>query len=178
MRQDLEESIAILERTPRVLSVLLEGLGPQWTDRDYGPATWTAQQVVGHLIWGERTDWMPRVRHVLRFGETRPFEPFDRSGHLPLCRERTLDDLLDLFADERRASLASLRELRLSRADFERSGMHPALGRVTLAQLIATWAVHDLNHIAQVCKALAFQYAAEVGPWEAYLSILAPPNPR
>jgi hypothetical protein len=121
---------------------------------------------------------MPRARQIMTHGEDVVFEPFDRDGHVALCLEHTTSELLDLFASLRRANLSELRSMSLTASDMERRGRHPSLGPVTLAQLLATWVVHDVNHIAQVCKALAFQHYCEVGPWEAYLSILAPPAPR
>lgn len=168
----------ILARTPAVVRSLLDGVDPAWVRVPYGPGTWSAHEVVAHLIFGERTDWIPRARHILAFGSTRPFDPFDRAGHSALARDHTTPQLLDLFQRERAASLAALDELRLAPDDLAKSGRHPALGDVTLGNLLATWAVHDLNHIAQVCKAMAYQAKTSVGPWETYLSILAPPSPR
>jgi hypothetical protein len=119
----------------------------------------------------------PRRRRLDR-GESPPFEPFDRNGHAEICRKQKLPELLDLFSKLREESMAALRSLPLTPENLTRCGTHPALGTVTLAQLLATWTVHDLNHIAQICKVLSYQYKAETGPWNAYLSILAPPNPR
>ncbi len=175
---DLESSVAILKRTPRVVSMLLTGLGEEWTKANYGPNTWSPCEIVGHLIWGDRTDWIPRARHILQYGREQPFEPFDRAGHDALCQEYDLAELLDIFATERDESLRVLKSLQLTPEQFAMEGEHPALGVATLSQLLATWTVHDLNHIAQICKAMAFQYKPAVGPWEEYLSILAPPNPR
>jgi len=177
MRYTLDEAHLVLSRTPGVLRALVQGLGDAWTRENYGPGTWSAVEVVAHLIHAERTDWIPRARWVLEHGPARPFEPFDRNGHAPLMG-RSLDELLDLFERERATSLAELHRLVTSEAELDREGMHPALGRVTLRNLLATWVVHDLNHIAQMCKAMAHQYKGEVGLWEAYLSVLAPPNPR
>jgi hypothetical protein len=174
----LEGSGQILGRTPEVLQALLHGLPDDLLQTNYGPGTWSSHDVVGHLIHGERTDWMPRARQIMAHGEAVVFEPFDRNGHAALCREHTTSGLLNLFASLRQANLRELRSMSLGASDMERRGRHPSLGAVTLAQLLATWVVHDLNHIAQVCKALAFQHCREVGPWEAYLSILAPPAPR
>lgn len=173
----LDTAIPILSRMPRVLRTLLHDLPDSWTTPDYGPGTWSAREIVAHLIHGERTDWIPRARHILAHGASRPFEPFDRAGHAPLM-VHPLAELLDLFDRERLGSLDALRSMGLGAADLAREGLHPALGRVTMRNLLATWVVHDLNHLAQVCKAMAFQYRDEVGAWEAYLSVLAPPNPR
>jgi hypothetical protein len=178
MNFDLDGAQRTLARTPLVLRTLLEGLPDELVRANYGPGTWSPHEVVGHLIHGEKTDWVPRARHILQFGEAVPFEPFDRNGHAAMCREKTPAELLALFESVRAASLAELRSMSLTPADLARRGRHPELGPATLSQLLATWAVHDLNHIAQVCKGLAFQRRKEVGPWEAYLSILAPPAPR
>lgn len=169
--------IATLERTPRAARAVLDGLPDETARAPYGPGTWSAGEVVAHLIFGERTDWIPRLRIVLAHGESRPFDPFDRAGHADLFRRHTTGELLAIFERERADSLAALRALGPA-ADPDRRGRHPALGTVTLRNLLAAWAVHDLNHLAQMCKALAFQQKTDVGPWEAYLSILSPPNPR
>jgi hypothetical protein len=177
IRLNIKEVIASLDRTPRVLRVLMTGAPEVLIDQPYGPGTWTAREVVAHLIYGEQTDWMPRLERILDHGESVLFEPFDRAGHKDLLKF-SLEDLLDLFEGLRRDSLADLKEKRLTSADLRKTGRHPALGVVTVSQLLATWVVHDLNHIAQVCKAMAFQLRADVGPWEQYLSILGPPSPR
>jgi hypothetical protein len=178
MNFELDGSGQILARTPDVLRTLLDSLPEELVRTNYGPGTWSPHEVVGHLIHGERTDWMPRVRQIMTRGESVVFEPFDRNGHAGMCREQTTGELLQLFASLRQANLRDLRSMSLGASDMERRGRHPSLGPVTLGQLLATWVVHDLNHIAQICKALAFQHNREVGPWEAYLSILAPPAPR
>jgi hypothetical protein len=174
---NLDQAIATLGRTPRVLRVLMTGAPTELVDRNYGPGTWTAREVVAHLIFGEQTDWIPRLTYILEHGESSPFGSFDRAGHAHLLR-LPLDELLNSFDSHRCDSLAALRSRSLTGADLARTGRHPALGTVTVSQLLATWVVHDLNHIAQICKAMAFQLKGEVGPWEQYLSILAPPAPR
>jgi DinB superfamily len=178
MEFSLEGSGQILARSPRVIRTLLEGLPENLTHANYGPGTWSPHQVVGHLVHGELTDWMPRTRLILEQGESVTFEPFDRAGHDALCRDNTLVELLDRFTSIREANLTELRGLALTPHDLGLRGRHPALGPVTLSQLLSTWVAHDLNHIAQICKALAFQHLHDVGPWQAYLSILAPPSPR
>jgi hypothetical protein len=178
MEFTLDGTGKILARTPRVLRTMLDGLPDEIVRANYGPATWSPHEVIGHLIHGEKTDWVPRTRLIMQAGQTVAFEPFDRDGHVALCREKTTGELLDLFESLRTANLTELRSLSLKPADLERRGQHPEFGPVTLGQMLATWVAHDLNHIAQVCKAIAFQHRTQVGPWEVYLSILAPPAPR
>ncbi len=169
---DLEETIALLGRTPGVLDALLRGLPEIWTSRNEGESTWSAFDVVGHLIHGERADWIPRVKIVLQFGETRAFEPFDRQGLVQETRGKALPQLLDLFATLRSENLGELRALNLKPEDLARRGRHPSLGVVTLSQLLATWAVHDLTHLHQVSRVLAHQDREAVGPWSVYLGVL------
>lgn len=178
MEFDLNKSLEVLERTPRVVDSLTRNLSDGWTHSDYGKSTWSVHQIVGHLIWGERTDWIPRAVRIMESGESVPFEPFDRNGHAELCQHHSLHELLEMFARERKENLSQLRKWSLTTEQLARRGRHPALGVASLAQLLATWVVHDLNHVAQISKAMAFQYSSAVGPWEQYLSILAPPNPR
>jgi hypothetical protein len=170
-RAFLDETAALLERSPRVLRELLDGLPASWLEGRDMPDGWTAHDVIGHLISGELDDWIPRVEVILRDGPARPFEPFDRLAHEERDRETSLADLLVWFTELRTASLARLREL-VSDADLDRTGRHPELGEVTLRQHLSTWAVHDLDHIAQVDSALAASRDAAVGPWKAYLGIL------
>lgn len=169
----LDEAVALLERTPRVLDALLRGLPDAWLDADEGEGTWSPRIVVGHLIHGERTDWIPRARHLLAHGASVPFEPFDRFAQLRAA-PRPLPELLDEFAALRREGLAALAALRLGPADVARPGRHPALGAVTLGELLATWVVHDLTHLFQIERAMARRWTHAVGPWSAYLRILAP----
>ena len=169
---DLDEAMAVLERTPAVLRAWLSGLPPAWVEADEGPETWNAFDVVGHLIHGERTDWIPRARIVLEHGERRAFDPFDRFAQFELSKGRSLDDLLDEFAELRRQNLEILRDLDLGPRQLALAGRHPELGGATLGQLLATWAVHDLGHIAQVARVMAKRYGSEVGAWRAYLPVL------
>lgn len=155
-----------------MLIALLADLPPDWTAGNEGPDTWSPFDVVGHLIDGEQTDWMERARIILSDAPERRFKPFDRSRHLTLNKGRTLRELLDQFAELRAHNLAALRALRLSAQDFARTGEHPALGTVTLAQLLATWVVHDLGHIGQIVRVMSKQYKAAAGPWESYLPVL------
>jgi hypothetical protein len=169
---DLDEAVAVLERTPMTLDTLLRTLPERWTTATEGPDTWSPFDVIGHLVHGERADWMPRVRHLLAHGEAVPFPPFDRFAQFEASRNRSLAELLDLFTGLRRRSLEELRGLALTPADLERPGCHPAFGRVTLEQLLATWVVHDLDHLAQISRVMGRQYGEAVGPWQAYLRIV------
>jgi hypothetical protein len=169
---NLAETIALLERTPAALDALLRGLPDTWTQRNEGDGTWSPIEIVGHLIHGERTDWTPRSRVILAHGDTRPFEVFDRLGHVRESEGRTLAQLLDEFARIRAENLAELRDWNLSAEDLARKGRHPSLGPVTLWQLLATWAAHDLSHLHQLSRVMAHQYRAAVGPWSAYLGVM------
>lgn len=172
MTHDLMQTIALLERTPAALDALLRGLPAAWTTSGEGPSTWSVFDIVGHLIHGERTDWMTRVRTILDAGEARPFEPFDRLGHVRESEGQTLAALLDRFREARTENLAALRALNLQPADLDRRGRHPALGPVTLSQLLATWAAHDLTHLHQISRVMAYQYRDAVGPWHQYLGVM------
>jgi DinB superfamily len=172
MAQDLEQTTALLARTPAALDAILRDLPEAWTLRNEGENSWSAFDIVGHLIHGERTDWMPRVKMVLEFGESQTFEPFDRWGQVRESRGKSLDQLLDEFARLRAENLDELRGLNLGREDFERRGRHPALGVVSLSELLATWAIHDLTHLHQISRVMAHQYRDAVGPWSAYLGVL------
>ncbi len=172
MSFDLEHSLEVLSRTPSVLESLLDGLSDRWLDANEGPDTFTPRDVVGHLIHGEETDWVPRIRLILERGEKEPFIPFDRFGFREKIKGRDIDDLLDELKDLRSKNLDYVRRLELSPSDFDRKGQHPGLGTVTLGQLIASWVVHDLGHVRQVVRVLARQYGEAVGPWKEYLPIL------
>jgi uncharacterized damage-inducible protein DinB len=169
----LDRTIAILDRTPRVLDAQLRGLDPAWTHANYGPGTWSAYNVVGHLIIGERDDWIPRARRILEHGTARPFDPFPHDATIQPSSGSTLNALLDEFASVRAVNLKILRSMDLTPPRLALKGTHPALGEVTLAQLLATWAVHDLHHIRQVERAMAHQARALVGPWRAYINTLS-----
>ena len=172
MPHQLGNTISLLARTPAVLDALLRDLPDTWTLRNEGDHTWSAFDIVGHLIHGERTDWMPRVRTLLQFGESRPFESFDRLGHMRNSVGRSLAELLDDFSRLRSESLSELRALNLQDSDLERRGRHPVFGAVTLSQLLATWADHDLTHLHQISRVMAHQYREAVGPWIRYLGVL------
>jgi hypothetical protein len=172
MEFDLEEAMAALSRTPAALKAMLSGLPRNWTENNEGPETWSPYDVIGHLIYGERVDWIPRAKIILEHGEARPFDPFDRFAQFEESKGKTLGELLEEFAALREQNLATLREMKIGAGDFEKTGRHPALGKVTLKELLATWVTHDLDHIAQIARTMAKQYATEVGPWQAYISIL------
>jgi hypothetical protein len=169
----MEEAVAILARTPATLDALLRGLPDGWIAAHEGGGTWSPFDVVGHLIHGERTDWVPRARMILEHGEARPFEKFDRLAQFTESKGRTLASLLDEFATRRKESLRELAAMRLTDADLDRRGRHPELGTVTLRQLLATWVAHDLDHVVQISRVLARQYSDEVGPWRAYLRVIS-----
>ena len=166
------EAIAVLTRTPATLNSLLRGLPDIWLHRNEGENTWSAFDIMGHLIVGERTDWMARARIILEYGEGRPFDPFDRLAQFKEGQDKSLEQLLDEFARLRKENLAALHALNLQPEDLARRGKHPALGVVTLSQLLATWAVHDLTHLHQLSRVMAHQYRDTVGPWSAYLGVL------
>jgi hypothetical protein len=173
MRVEMSHVFEVLERTPDALRSLLGGLSDDWTLPNEGPETFSPHDVVGHLIHGEKTDWIPRVRVILEHGASKPFEPFDRFGFRAYTTGVPIDALLDEFARLRAENLEVLRGLRLTPAHLALEGQHPALGTVTLGQLIATWVVHDLNHLAQAMRVMAKQYGDEVGPWTQFLGILS-----
>jgi DinB family protein len=172
MDHNLDHTIAFLSRTPATLNALLRDLPEPWTLSNEGAKTWSAFDVVGHLIHGERTDWMPRARRILESGEARAFDPFDRFAQERDSQGKSLPQLLDEFARLRSDNLRDLRALNLQPADFTRRGRHPALGAVTLSELLATWAAHDLTHLHQITRVMAHQYRDVVGPWGAYLGVL------
>src|SRR2546429_13730 len=168
----VRDTIALLGSTAAALDALLRDLPETWTRGNEGTGTWNAFDIVGHLIHGERTNWIPRARMILESGDTRTFESFDRSGDEREIEGKSLPQLLDLFAAARSTSLEDLRALNIQPADLERRGRHPAFGVVTLSQLLATWAAHDLTHLHQISRVMAHQYRDAVGPWSAYLGVM------
>ena len=168
----LAETIAILSRTPATLNALLRGLPGPWVHCNEGKDTWSAFDILGHLICGERTDWMPRARIILEHGEARPFDPFDRFAQARESQGKSLEQLLDEFARLRSENLDALLALNLQPEDLARRGRHPALGVVTLSELLATWAVHELTHMHQLARVMAHRYGEAVGPWSTYLGVL------
>ena len=172
MEYKLTEAIEMLERTPFVVEQMLSGLSENWVINNEGPDTWSPYDVVGHLIHGEKTDWIPRMLIVLSDGGDKKFVPFDRFGQFSESKGKTLQQLITEFKEVRKQSLDTLKSKKLTDADMNKTGIHPAFGTVTLKQLLATWVVHDLAHITQIARVMAKQYSAEVGPWKAYLSVL------
>ena len=169
---NLQHTTSLLTRTPAALNALLRGLPEIWTHRNEGDGTMSALDVVGHLIHGEHTNWMPRARTLLQFGETQTFGPFDRWGHVKESQGKSLGQLLDEFARARSESLDELHTLNLQPEDLARRGRHPAFGAVTLSELLATWAAHDLTHLHQISRIMAHQYRQVIGPYSAYLGVL------
>jgi hypothetical protein len=172
MAFELASARQVLQRTPSALSALVRDLPEEWIRAAEGPETWCVFDVIGHLVHGERTDWIPRARMILEHGTARTFEPFDRFAQFRESEGRSLAQLLDAFAEARAESLAALDALRLTPESLARQGRHPALGVVTLAQLIATWVAHDLDHVIQVSRVMAKRYTEDVGPWREYLRVL------
>lgn len=172
MEYSLSDTIALLTRTPSALNALLRELPDRWTLRNEGEGTWSVFDVIGHLIHGERTDWIPRARVILELGEAKAFEPFDRLAQIRESEGKTLAQLLEEFARLRSENVDALEGFNLCTEDFKRRGRHPALGVVTLSQLLATWAAHDLTHLHQISRIMAHQYREAVGPWSAYLGVM------
>lgn len=173
MEFDLNHGLAVLERTPEALRALLAGLPDVWTRQNEGPETWSPREVIGHLIEGERTDWIPRARIVLAQGPSTAFEPFDRMAHQRARSAKApFEELIETFARLRAENLATLRGWQLTLAQLELTGIHPEFGSVTLKQHLSTWVAHDLGHLVQITRTMARQYRDAVGPWRAYLSAL------
>lgn len=172
MEQSLDQTIALLERTPGALDELLRGLPDSWTNANEGYGTWTALEVINHLIDCELVNWMPRLRHLLAAGESEPFKPFDRTGFKADTEPPSLAKSLSEFTRLRAGNLEDLRALGLTTDDLEKRGKHPTFGAVTASQLLATWAVHDMTQLHQISRILAHQYQEAVGPWRQYLGVL------
>jgi hypothetical protein len=172
MEFQLDQAREILERTPATLNALLRGLSSEWTIPNEGPDSWSPFDVVGHLIHGEETDWIPRARIILEHGEARPFEPFDRFAMFEASRGKSMDELLATFERLRGESLRELAQMNITPELLGKRGVHPELGEVTLGHLLSTWVVHDLGHIAQIVRVMAKQYGEAVGAWRAYLPVV------
>ncbi len=169
---DLNDTVALLSRTPAALNALLRDLPESWTMRNEGEKTWSAFDIVGHLIHGEKTDWIPRARRILHSGESVPFDKFDREAQFRESKGKSLAELLDEFARLRTENLALLRGMKLRPEDLGKRGTHPALGPVTLSELLASWPVHDLTHLHQLSRVMAHQYRDAIGPWPKYMGVL------
>ena len=172
MEFSVEKSLEILTRTPKVLRDLLDGLSDDWTMDNEGPDTWSAFDIMGHLIHGEKTDWTPRLQIILSELENKAFEPFDRFAQFENSKGKSLSDLLNEFEVLRKLNIDLLKSKQITSLDLVKTGIHPAFGAVTLAQLLSTWTVHDLNHLAQISRVMSKQYLHAVGPWKEYLGIL------
>ena len=172
MNFTLEKSIEILERTPKVLETLLLGISDDWSMPNEGGETWSPYDIVGHYIHCEKTDWVPRMDIILSDKPDKTFAPFDRFAHFEESQEKSLSQLLEEFKQLRQQNIECLKSKQLTEKELQMKGIHPAFGEVTLAQLLSTWAVHDLNHLAQIARVMAFQYTSEVGSWIQYLGIL------
>ncbi len=172
MKYSLEKSYEILDRTPRVLKALLSNLNDDWTMKNEGPETFSPYDVVGHLIHGEKTDWVVRAIIILEHGKEKPFTPWNRFAQYEESKGKKLGQLLDEFEVVRRENMRWFKGMNLSEADLHRKGIHPKLGEVTLRNLLATWVVHDLTHVAQITRVMAKQYKEEMGPWPEFFRIL------
>ena len=172
MEFNLAHTINLLNRTPKVLRALLEGLPSEWINSNEGEETWSPYDVMGHLIHGERTDWIPRAKIIMEEGESRAFESFDRFAQFEESAGKSVEELLKVFATLRHKNIEQLLAMNITPSDLNRRGQHPALGVVTLGQLLATWVTHDHSHIVQIARTMARQYQDAVGPWQEYLSVL------
>ena len=175
MEYQYDHAVEILRRTPATLTTFLRGLPEEWTTSAEGPDTWSAYDIVGHLLHADEADWIERARIIIEYGDARPFDSFNRTAMFEKYKSFSLDQLLAAFERARANNLATLSEWRITPEKLALTGAHPALGTVTLSQLLATWVVHDLNHIGQIVEVMSQQYAEAVGPWRAYLAILTRP---
>jgi hypothetical protein len=172
MTHNLQDTMALLTRTPSALNTFLRDLPSAWTETNEGDNTWSVHTVIAHLIHCEHEDWMPRVRMIFETGESLPFPPLDRDGHQSYGQGRSLGQLLDQFSSTRSRNLDALGALHLTPADLALRGTHPSFGTVTLSQLLATWATHDLTHLHQISRVMAYQYREAVGPWSQFLGVI------
>lgn len=172
MKFNIDKSVEILSRTPNVLRTLLHKLSEDWSLNNEGPNTWSPYDVIGHLIHGEKTDWIPRAQIILSNQEDKTFTPFDRFAQTNDSKGKTLDMLLSEFEKLRKENIDILKGMKLDSDKLQQKGIHPELGEVKLVELLSTWVVHDLGHISQISRVMSKQYATEVGVWKAYLSIL------
>ncbi|MGI8383980.1 DinB family protein [Robertmurraya sp. P23] len=172
MKFTLEEAIEVLEKTPYTLETLLVGLSEGWVECHEGEGTWNAAEVIDHLIDGEKMNWIPRLQMILEDGESKPFPPFDRFAHLEQKSEQSLKEKFTEYKRLREQNIKKLIELVDPEEHLELTGIHPAFGVVKVRELISTWVVHDLTHMAQIVRVMAKRYQTDVGPWKEYLGIL------
>jgi hypothetical protein len=172
MKFNLEKSKEILAQTPSTLKIMLSGLSGEWINNNEGGESWSPYDIVGHLIHGERADWMGRIKTILEYGETKEFVSFDRFAQFKSSKGKSLQELLEIFAELREENLRELGSLNITEDKLLLRGQHPVFGTVSLSQLISTWTVHDLGHIAQIARVMSKQYVDEVGPWKEYLPVL------
>ena len=172
MKHSLEDTVALLSHTPAALRALLVDLPHAWIDQNEGQGTWSVYGVLGHLIHGELTDWIPRAKRILHYGPSKAFDPFDRLAQERESTGKSFQNLVEEFSRLRSQNLNELNSMKLSSIDMEKQGLHPSLGVVTLSQLLATWAAHDLTHLHQISRIMAYQYREAVGPWSAYLGVM------
>ncbi|MGB4848565.1 MAG: DinB family protein [Saprospiraceae bacterium] len=169
---EVNDVIAIISKTPAVVRELLSGLNEEWLHATEGPDTWSPHDIVAHYIFGEQTDWIPRMHIILSDAADKAFTPFDRNGHFAVGKGRSIESLLNQFEQLRKENIQILLASDISSEDLEKTGIHPAFGPVTLRQLLAAWAVHDMTHIHQLSRVIAKQYLVEVGPWREYMGVL------
>jgi len=172
MTFEIDKAIEILERTPLAIETLLKGISEEWLKNNEGENTWSPYTIVGHLIHGEKTDWIPRAKIMLSDAQNKTFEPFDRFAQMRENQDKSIDELLAEFKDLRSQNLQELKSLQINNSKLSSKGVHPELGEVSLEELLSTWVVHDLGHISQITRVMAKQYKNEVGAWKAYLGIL------
>ena len=172
MTFEIDKAIEILERTPLAIETLLKGISEEWLKNNEGENTWSPYTIVGHLIHGEKTDWIPRATIMLSDSQNKTFEPFDRFAQMRENQDKSIDELLAEFKHLRKENLQELKSLQINNSKLSSKGIHPELGEVSLQELLSTWVVHDLGHISQITRVMAKQYKNEVGAWEAYLGIL------
>ena len=172
MKFNIDKAMPILERTPAIVALLLKDLDNDWINNNEGQDTWSPFDVVGHYIHGEKTDWRPRVNKILEKGTSSAFDPYDRFAQYQESKGKSLSQLLDEFENLRAANMKWFKSLGLTTVKLDAEGMHPVLGKVTLRQLLATWVIHDLTHIAQVTRVMAKQYKEEMGPWIKFFRIM------
>ncbi len=172
MEYNVDKSIEILERTPHVLRHLLSGISEDWIVNNEGENTWSPFDVIGHLIHGEEVDWLTRTKVILEFGESKTFEPFDRFAQFEKSKGKSIGQLLDEFEQWRKSNLEEFKSLGITESDLKKTGFHPELRKITLRNMLSSWVIHDLGHIAQIVRTMAKQYSSEIGPWDEYMGII------